>query len=397
MLVARILIPDLLALHVIRRSRASGELSTIVSYHPPSQAPYRRTTAHNLHERLFAAGQSVYWSKIFAQTVPEGDPTFVTLALLWYAMYAWDEALEELTGEVAALESQTLIRLDNHDLTQDLTHHLHLVRAHLLHYEGLLENFKKSVFFLVRMSPHPGAEQPSRAGSTQPGNNSPTPGSSEFPKAKRSMDILESERSPISASDANSMAEGTFAQGDTGDLDDEDEEPRNTRTTNVLPEPDDGASDFEKLLNKEATNLVHEIERLQMTRTMLDKRLGNVMGLAFSSVNIEDSRRMSKLTEATVRDSAAMKQLAYLTMVYLPASFVAVCLQPVYCHFTKLIMLSGCLWNEHSRGQPWYERQLEVVRWDSGSPDHCNDLGSYAPVPSLEGPRASCCRAEPTP
>jgi len=51
--------------------------------------------------------------------------------------------------------------------------------------------------------------------------------------------------------------------------------------------------------------------------------LTNVMQLAFSSVNIEDSKQMKWLTEAAVRDSAAMKQISYLTMVFLPASFVA--------------------------------------------------------------------------
>ncbi|THU97656.1 hypothetical protein K435DRAFT_662456 [Dendrothele bispora CBS 962.96] len=78
-----------------------------------------------------------------------------------------------------------------------------------------------------------------------------------------------------------------------------------------------------KLLEKECTNLLLEIERLEASRSMQDKRLKNVMNLVFSSVNIGDSRRMQELTEAAVRDSAAMKQIAYLSMVFLPASFVA--------------------------------------------------------------------------
>ena len=45
---------------------------------------------------------------------------------------------------------------------------------------------------------------------------------------------------------------------------------------------------------------------------------------AFSSVNAEDSRHMSYLTETSLKDSAAMKQISYLTMVFLPASFAAV-------------------------------------------------------------------------
>lgn len=85
----------------------------------------------------------------------------------------------------------------------------------------------------------------------------------------------------------------------------------------------------EGLLRRESTTLLNEIERLEMTRRMLDKRLGNVMALvggfpmlfyalgscslclskAFSSVNIEDSKRMQKLTEAAVRDSAGIYNL----------------------------------------------------------------------------------------
>ena len=63
---------------------------------------------------------------------------------------------------------------------------------------------------------------------------------------------------------------------------------------------------------------------------------------SFSTVNIEDSRAMQALTKATMRDSAAMKQvsmnahglcfvmltgshqISYLTMIYLPANFLAV-------------------------------------------------------------------------
>jgi hypothetical protein len=55
------------------------------------------------------AGRSVYWSNIFKDTVPSGDPNLVALSLLWYAMYSWDEVFELLLREVAWLVS---IRLD---------------------------------------------------------------------------------------------------------------------------------------------------------------------------------------------------------------------------------------------------------------------------------------------
>lgn len=77
------------------------------------------------------------------------------------------------------------------------------------------------------------------------------------------------------------------------------------------------------LLERECKNLLSEIDRLEQGRKMQDKRLKNVMNLVFSSVNLDDSKRMQQLTEAAVRDSAAMKQIAYLSMIFLPASFVA--------------------------------------------------------------------------
>ncbi|GAW06619.1 hypothetical protein LENED_008556 [Lentinula edodes] len=82
-----------------------GGISTIISYHLPSTPPFNTTSASTLHKRLLAAGRSVYWSHIFQSTVPSGDPTFVTLSLLWYPLYAWDEVLEVLLGEVAFLEA----------------------------------------------------------------------------------------------------------------------------------------------------------------------------------------------------------------------------------------------------------------------------------------------------
>lgn len=143
-----------------------------------------------------------------------------------------------------------------------LTQELHRIRAHLLHYSSLLEDFKQSVVFVLN-TPNPAMEFPSHDDVQQ----------------KTSHDLLQ----------------------------------------------------------KECNNLLMQIERLQMSRGQQDKRLKNVMDLAFSSVNIEDSKRMQKLTEAAlkdsaamkllteaaVRDSAAMKQIAYLTMIFLPSSFVA--------------------------------------------------------------------------
>ncbi|KAF7368936.1 hypothetical protein MVEN_00219800 [Mycena venus] len=233
-----ILLPDILAIHMVR----SPGLSTIISYHPPHT--HRTTAAHTLRTRLLAAGQSVYWNKIFNSTI-SSDPTFVLLALLWYPLYAFDESLDALYLHICWLEGRVMATTD-----MTLTQQLHVVRAHLLHYQSLLDDFRKSVVFV--------------------------------------------------AETRNPMLE---------------------QMTDALPP--DKIVFVQNLMRKESTNLLNEIARLQQNRSMQEKRLKNAIDLAFSSVNLEDSRTMQKLTEAAVRDSAAMKQISYLTMFFLPASFAA--------------------------------------------------------------------------
>ncbi|KAG1736667.1 uncharacterized protein EDB91DRAFT_1055551, partial [Suillus paluster] len=229
-----ILLLDLLAIHMVR----SGDSSTIISYHPSSS--WRRPSAKRLHSLVNRAGQSVYWQKIFAKSK---DPTFLFLAILWYALYAWDQAFESLYTHINWLESQVLSTSDI-----KITRKLHIIQAHLLQYQSLLQDFQKSVDFLQK-TPNPAME-----------------------------------------SDTYGLVE---------------------RQESI------------DLMAKECANLLSEIGRLEIRRLMQSSRLKNVMDLAFATVNIEDSKHMKKLTEATVRDSSAMKLISYLTMIFLPASFTA--------------------------------------------------------------------------
>ena len=66
-----------------------------------------------------------------------------------------------------------------------------------------------------------------------------------------------------------------------------------------------------EVMEHESKNLLSEIDCLERRREMLSNRLKNVMNLAFATVNIEDSKQMRTLTQATVRDSAAMKQVSF--------------------------------------------------------------------------------------
>jgi hypothetical protein len=85
---------DLLAIHMVRGIKTS----TIISYHPEST--WCRTSAKRLHSLMQLVGGSVYWQKIFDKTQ---DPTFLFLAILWYALYAWDESFELLYNHVSEL------------------------------------------------------------------------------------------------------------------------------------------------------------------------------------------------------------------------------------------------------------------------------------------------------
>ena len=105
LLARRQLILDLFSVHLIRRV----DSSVIISFHPTLDRPTttadyfldrirstgKQTTLHHPRHLMSPGylGQSVYWQKIF-QVSP--DPTFVLLIFIWHALYAWDEALQDL-------------------------------------------------------------------------------------------------------------------------------------------------------------------------------------------------------------------------------------------------------------------------------------------------------------
>jgi len=98
----RILLLDLLAFHMVRRK----DSSTVISYHPTPE--WKSTSARYLHSRVRYAGESVYWQSNFRQSQ---DPTFVLLCMLWYALYAWDEALENLYVHICWLVSYGVLSI----------------------------------------------------------------------------------------------------------------------------------------------------------------------------------------------------------------------------------------------------------------------------------------------
>ncbi|KAF9239341.1 hypothetical protein BU15DRAFT_62087 [Melanogaster broomeanus] len=177
----------------------------------------------------------------------------------------WDEALEVLYGYINTLESRVLTTNDI-----NYTRELHKLQAHMLYYQQLLQDFRKSVVF-VKDTPNPAMN-----------------------------------------------AELAQQQKTTTDL-----------------------------MEKETKNLISEIDRLERQRSTQSDRLKNVMDLAFSTVHIEDSRAMQKLTVATMRDSAAMKQnIDLVSHDDLPS-------REFYRRLTPTV---DCVWHECCGDYSWHQR-----------------------------------------
>ncbi|KIL56903.1 hypothetical protein M378DRAFT_172312 [Amanita muscaria Koide BX008] len=76
------------------------------------------------------------------------------------------------------------------------------------------------------------------------------------------------------------------------------------------------------LMERECNALLEEVDRLHTECKMQGERLENITNLVFSSVRIYDSKIMKTMTEAALRDSEGMKQISYLTTVFLPGYFL---------------------------------------------------------------------------
>ncbi|KZV83555.1 hypothetical protein EXIGLDRAFT_842848 [Exidia glandulosa HHB12029] len=72
----------------------------------------------------------------------------------------------------------------------------------------------------------------------------------------------------------------------------------------------------EALMKKECDNILSEIERLQNQKEMQEQRVKNVLDLVFSTLSVKE-------TEQSLSQGWVMQQLTYVTMAFLPATFVA--------------------------------------------------------------------------
>jgi hypothetical protein len=140
----------------------------------------------------------------------------------------------------------------------NLTHELHAIRAHLLHYQSLLDDFRKTITF-IEQTPFPGLDDPAR-----------------YPPHSReiSQQFLK------------------------------------TETANLLREIRrlEDSKELQERRLKNVMNLVRPFFFTASTFAHVNETQ------AFSMVNIEDSRYTRKLTEASVRDSAGVFRLVLLRL-----------------------------------------------------------------------------------
>lgn len=69
------------------------------------------------------SGQSVYWQKIFKVSP---DPTFIFLTFIWHALYAWDEALQDLYKHICQMVCpfHLLVSSELSPLTECIRNHM---------------------------------------------------------------------------------------------------------------------------------------------------------------------------------------------------------------------------------------------------------------------------------
>lgn len=84
-----------------------------------------------------------------------------------------------------------------------------------------------------------------------------------------------------------------------------------------------------ELLVQECGNLLREIERLEMNRQLQNDRVQNVKHLVITRIQasvrgLSNNVWIQVYATVNIEDSKAMKRLSYITMIFLPGSFIAV-------------------------------------------------------------------------
>jgi hypothetical protein len=125
-----------------------------------------------------------------------------------------------------------------------------------------------------------------------------------------------------------------------------------------------------ELMKTVCGNLLGEINRITKRREMLGDRTKNALNLVFANVNIRDSASMRLVPYFPQTESPILinyfSKISYLTMIFLPASFMAVSIdifrmEPWHLTTVVLSLFSG--WTSRRlRDQHLFRRSLTTLR-----------------------------------
>ncbi|KAF5318973.1 hypothetical protein D9758_018724 [Tetrapyrgos nigripes] len=269
-------------------------LPVILCYFPHTRLC---TTALKSWFKDTRADNSKLWDTIVDGT--KEDVSVLLLPILWFTVYAWADALakfyQQANGLVSVFvafsnpcqefdmkskEEKILDSLDSQGNTKSLslTKELHKLRNRLHYYRSQLRSFKKIV-----ASMDPILEQLISTDSVGPGDA-----------------VITSSKDFIYFGTQTTRFMIRDSSGFTLYMGSSDEAPK--------PEASD-TTRTNQVKYCQYSEMVREIERLFDTLMMRNDRMRDVMGMVFSYVTISDSK--------------AMKQIASLTMYFIPPTFVA--------------------------------------------------------------------------
>ncbi|KAJ7347559.1 hypothetical protein DFH08DRAFT_809292 [Mycena albidolilacea] len=314
--------------------RTRDDCSILVWYPPVKKLPGLLVETYNWMAQMSLERQ---WKDTNRET---RDSAFLIFPILWWVVYAWYDAIDDVRTYFNWLEDQVL-----KSPSIKLTQQIHTIRGCLFNYKSLLEEFIRTVDF-IETRLHPGRNV-SSVDPVGPMTVINTHGDSYFHYCDRTRP----ETRPASRLYGISHEFSRTAEDEgTGRFEVVDDPSLETPVLASAPQPNAEApppsvtSEIrqEGTIHADSANLVStprdtdaatstqedslkqpkdqqferccreikaEIVRLQGRLDRRDERMKDVMIMVFSHV--------------TIRDSTSMKQIAWVTMVYIPPTFVA--------------------------------------------------------------------------
>ncbi|KAF5343737.1 hypothetical protein D9757_014643 [Collybiopsis confluens] len=208
----------------------------------------------------------------------ENDILSLVLPILWFVVYSWADALETVYRKIENLENQ-ILSIKSTSRSLSLSGQLHNHRRCLHNYQSHLQNLRKTV------------------ASLNPTVYQVTSGLSAL------------SRTVISQSQGFSLDNYGIDPGVTIITEAKDFTIKNYTDGNANEMEGHHKDTISRDVIFQLTGMVAEIEQLINAMTIWNDRMRDVMGMVFSHVAISDG--------------TAMKQIANITMVFIPSTFAA--------------------------------------------------------------------------